>query len=68
MSVLSDNFIRNLKMYENRKRRWGQETQQKKKEKGNQKKEIKHKVLLKIPFEYFKYLNQVPIDWGNPKS
>ena len=55
-------------MYENRKRRWGQETQQKKKEKGNKEKEMKHKVLLKIPFEYFKYQNQVLIDWGNPES
>ena len=35
----------------------------KKKKKGNQeKKQMEHKVLLKIPFEYFKYLNQVPID------
>ena len=42
-------------MYEHRKRMCGQETQQKKKKKGNQeKKEMEHKVLLKIPFEYFK--------------
>ena len=40
----------------------------KRRKKEIKKKEMKHKVLLKIPFEYFKYLNQVPIDWGNPKS